>query len=414
MALKVSNLDGNELADDYIRTYNPQSRWGDTWGIVKNSFLKLVLINLFVLICFVPAITIVILRNVYINGMGYIYPFNQSVLYPFYPDTVGLTEKLYFTTDLYFYAGLFVAGLVASVGVSGAAYSVRKLINTEGKFGVKSFFHGVKVCYLKTVVPVTLFIICLFSTLVCRDWMNVVIATGGNKAGAITAFVFVIIATVLAGIYCAWLFAVGTGYRLKAGELIKNSFAMMIGSILPTVIMAAFSLLPVWFYLIGGFFQVIAYAVFLLCGFSFMLVCWTAYTQRVFDAYVPPVIKTVKEKPAKSEKNSVAVSEDDGTRRVRELLAAGKSELIARPIMPLPENTPPVALGKTFSRADVAAVNARREDIKKEVAEYEKAHENEPYYAEYNKLFAERDKALSVEPDKKGKKKKISSDNLLK
>ena len=64
MALKVSNLDGNELADDYIRTYNPQSRWGDTWGIVKNSFLKLVLINLFVLICFVPAITIVILRNV--------------------------------------------------------------------------------------------------------------------------------------------------------------------------------------------------------------------------------------------------------------------------------------------------------------------------------------------------------------
>lgn len=48
------------------------------------------------------------------------------------------------------------------------------------------------------------------------------------------------------------------------------------------------------------------------------------------------------------------------------------------------------------------------------MAEYEKAHENEPYYAEYNKLFAERDKALSVEPDKKGKKKKISSDNLLK
>ena len=39
-------------------------------------------------------------------------------------------------------------------------------------------------------------------------------------------------------------------------------------------------------------------------------------------------------------------------------------------------------------------------------------HKNDAKYVEYNKLFAEREKALSS-TDKKGKKKKISSENLL-
>lgn len=415
MALKVSNLEGNELADGYIRTSNPQSRWSDTWDVVKSSFLKLVLLNVFVLITFIPVIVIVLFRNWYISGMGVIYPFNQSVLYPFYPDTVGLTEKLYLSCDLYFYGALIVAGLIASLGVSGAAYSIRKLINTHGEYKVKDFFHGIKVCYLNTVLPVTVFILFMFSTLICGDWMHLVIATGGNSAGAITAYVFIIIATVLAGIFCGWLLAVGTGYRVNAGDLFKNTFVMMKGSILLTVLMAAFSLIPVWLYMIGGFFRVIAYVLFLLFGFSFILISWTAFTQRVFDAYVEPSVKTVKDSPTKSEKQIAADSEDDGKRRVRELLAAGRSELIARPVMPVPDTASAVALGKTFSRADIAAVKAQRENIVAEVTAYEKAHENEPAYTEYNKLFADRDKALQTETDKKGKKKKkISSDNLLK
>jgi hypothetical protein len=38
---------------------------------------------------------------------------------------------------------------------------------------------------------------------------------------------------------------------------------------------------------------------------------------------------------------------------------------------------------------------------------------SDPVYVEYNKLFADREKALKVD-DKKGRKKKVSSDNLLK
>ncbi len=248
--------------------------------------------------------------------------------------------------------------------------------------------------------------------------MNIEIAIGGNAGGAITAFVFAVIATVLIGIYTAWLFAIGTSYRVKFGSLFKNAFSMMIGTAIPTVFMAGFALIPVWLVLIGGFVQTIGFIVFILFGFSMVLFCWTAFTQWAMDIYVKPTLVTEKEQNV-SKKNAktapVADKADDERRRTGELLAAGRSELISRPIKPIAESETFVGLGKTFKRGDISAVNAARSELDKSVKAYEDAHKNDPIYVEYNKLFADRDKALKVETDKKGRKKKnISSDNLLK
>ncbi|MDE7330613.1 MAG: hypothetical protein K2N30_06000, partial [Clostridia bacterium] len=321
------------------------------------------------------------------------------------------------SADLLFYGLLILAGFIASIGISGAAYSIRRLINTHGEFSIKSFFHGIKVCYFNTVLPVTIALLFIFSSLIVGDWMRVEIATGGNSAGAITAYVFIIIATVLACVYSAWLFAVGTSYRVSFTQLFKNSFVLMIGTPLQTVFMSGFSLIPVWLVLIGGFVQVIGFIVFILIGFSFIIICWTGFTQWAFDAYVNPNLKAQKEQAEaqKSPEQLKAEKEEDGKRRARELLAAGRSELIARPIMPISAETSFTSLGKTFTRGDISAVNAGREKIRDDVAAYEAQHLNAPEYLEYNKLFAEREKALQTETDKKGKKKKkISSDNLLK
>lgn len=412
MALNVTNLEGNEIADDYTRQYVPKGRWSDTWGVFKSNFLKLVLINVFVLITFVPGIAIIFFRSMYISGLGLVYPFNSSILYPFYPEVAGLTERLTLSADLLFYALLIVAGFIASIGLSGATYSIRKLINTHGQFSVKGFFHGIKVCYFNTVLPVTFVTAFMFASLTIGDWMRVVSATGGNAAGAVTAYVFIIIATVLVCIYSAWLFAVGTSYRTSFSQLFKNSFVLMIGTPIQTIFMAGFSLIPVWFVMIGGFMQVIGFIIFILFGFSMILLCWNAFTQWTFDAYVNPNLKAAKEEGAKknAEENQV-----DPQQRARELLAAGKSELIARPIMPVTDSGRFTSLGKTFTRNDLKAVNENREKLYSDVAAYEEAHKNDSVFVEYNKLFAEREKALQSETDKKGKKKnKISSDNLLK
>jgi len=65
-------------------------------------------------------------------------------------------------------------------------------------------------------------VVFFFACVIIGDWKDLVIAQGGSKGGPITAYVFIIIATVLVGIYCAWLFAVGLSYRLKFSKLIKN------------------------------------------------------------------------------------------------------------------------------------------------------------------------------------------------
>ncbi|MDE6598300.1 MAG: hypothetical protein K2K60_06645 [Clostridia bacterium] len=420
MALRVNNLEGNEIADDYTRTAAKRGRWGETWDAFKASFGKVILINIFILITFLPGVAVIIFRNMYVANMFAIYPFNANtgLGYGGYSGMLGFAEQIYLYADLMFYSLLIVAGFIASVGVAGGAYSIKKLVNTSGKFTLKGFFHGVKVCYFNTVLPVTIFMLFFFATKIVGDWKDLVIARGGSGAGPITAYVFVIIATVLVGIYCAWLLAVGVSYRVKFTQLFKNAFVLLIGSPIHTVFFAGFALIPVWIYLIGtaaSFMKIIAYIFFVFLGFSFILMVWMSFTQWVFDMYVTPNLKAAKEEAdsKKTPQQLAAEKEEDDKRTARELLAAGKSELIGRPIKPIEDEVLVKPLGKTFSRADVNAVDGDRTKMKEGIAAYEQEHKNDSVYVEYNKLFAEREKALQS-TDKKGKKKKVSKDNLLK
>jgi len=416
MALKVDSLESNELyKGDYSRTSVPEGRWKDAWTVFKSNFGKMILLNIIVCITLIPAAVLMYYCAMNISLMGYIYPHNPALGFPFYPDQSGLNERVTLYTDLVFYGALIGASVIAALGISGATYCVRRTLLTGGECKLTSFFRGIKVGYLKTLLPVTVFMVFLFSTVAVYDWMNLVTATGGNRGGAITAFVFIIIATVFAGLYCLWLFAVGTSYKLKFKITLKNAFALMIKTPLQTVLMAGFTFIPVWLLLIGGIIRSIALILFVVLGISFMLLCWTAYTQWVFDLVVTPVIGAEdKSKTPKTAKQLAAERAEDGKRTVMELVAAGRSELIARPILPVPAEMIFTAPSSSFTRADLAAAESERTKLNAEVNAYEEAHKNDPAYAEYNKLFADRDKAL-VTDGKKGKKaKKISADNLLK
>ncbi len=419
MALSVSNLEGNEIADDYVRKAPTRGRWGETWDVLKANFGKLVLINIFVLITFLPGIGIMIYRSMYINGMGLQYPFNLAGLnYPAYTNINGLEEQIYLSADLLFFSLLIVAGLIASIGISGAAYSIRKLLNTQGQFSVKGFFHGIKVGYFGTVMPVTVFMIFLFASFILGDWKDLVIARGASSAGPITAYVFMIIANVLVGVYCGWLFAVGVSYRVKFTQLFKNAFVLMIGSPVHTLFFAGLALIPVWLFVIGtavSIVKIISYIVFIFLGFSLILLVWTSFTQWVFDMYVTPNIKAAEEeaKAKKTPKELAAEKEESDKQTAMELLAAGRSELIGRPILPIDGECAVKPLSAVFTRGDIAGASADREKLKTAVSAYEDEHKNDPVYVEYNKLFAEREKALQSN-GKKGKKKKVSADNLLK
>lgn len=414
---KVKELQGNELADDYVRTHLPKGRWADAWDLFKNNFVKLVIINVLMLLFLVPGIVLMYFRLVWVTNMGALYPFasNITIATPT-PSTVGLPETIVMSADFIFYSALVVAGLIASVGISGAAYSVKKMINTHGQFTVKGFFHGVKVCYFNTALPVFVFMVFLFATVIISDWAALEIANGANAAGPITAKVFIIIATVLVGLYALWLLAVGVSYKVKLKYLIKNSFVLLIGTFIQSVIMAAFAFIPVWLLLWGTaaqFIFVLALMFFLFIGFSFIVLVWMAYTQWVFDSFIEPAVKTEKQgsRAKMTPKQLEEEKLEEEKQAAREILAAGKSELIGRPVKPI-EDEKVSEIAVAFGRGDIAKAQADRAQMDADVKSYYDEHIKDAKYVEYEKLFAEREKALQP-TGKKNKKKKISSDNLL-
>ena len=416
---RVATLEGNELADDYVRTHVPKVRWADTWNVFKSNFVRMVIINVFTLLFFVPGIVVVYFRTVYIAQMGMSYPFSSNALftYPLTPSMQSVPQGIVLTADLLFYSLLIVAGFIASIGVSGACYSIKKLINTHGEFSLKGYFHGIKVCYLNVVFPVTVFMFFIFSSFCISDWSALQISKGYSQAGPITAQVFIIMATVIVGIAAMWVLAVGVSYKVKFKYLIKNSFVLLFGTILQTLFMVGFSLLPVWILLLGealAFFKIIGYAIFLFFGFSFIILCWLAYTQWVFDMYITPAVKTEEEarKAKLTPKQLAAEKEEEEKSVARELLAAGRSELVGRPMRPIDGGTEVKEVGVAYGRADIVRVAEDRQKIRGEVDEYYEEHKKDTRYVEYEKLFAEREKALTTE-GKKGKKKKLSRNNLL-
>lgn len=421
MAFTVTNLEGNELADsEYTRTPAQGGRWGDTWSVFKSNFGKIVLNNIFVLLFFAPGIAVMFVRSIYISGMGYQYPFNANtgIGYPAYPGTQGLNESIYLSADLLFYGLLIVAGLIASIGIAGGAYSMKKLLNTHGKFSIKGFFHGVKVCYLNVAAPMTVFMLFYSGCVLIGDWKDLNAARGLSVAGPTTAYVFAIIATVLLGLYLAWMIATGVSYKLNFKQLVKNPLVLLIGSPIQSVFFAGLALVPVWLLMIGlsvTFIRILAYIAFIFIGFSYILLVWMSFTQWVFDMYVSPNLKKAEdEKKAKKTPEQIAREEAEEAKRVAgELLAAGKSELICKPILPITSGTQIPTLSKTFSRSDLDVVAQNRQALGEAIKAYEEEHKNDAVYREYNALFADREKALKVD-DKKSKKKKISADNLLK
>ena len=415
---KVAALEGNELADDYVRTHIPKGRWSDTWDVFKSNFVKLVIINVLTLLFFVPGIAVVYFRFAYISQMELVYPFSSNWLgtYPLTPSMQGVPEGITLSADLMFYSLLILAGFIASVGLAGACYSIKKIINTHGKFTLKGYFHGVKVSYFNVVFPVSVFMLFMFASFCISDWAKLQVANGHSAGGPVTAQVFIIIATVVVGIIAAWVLAVGVSYKVKLKHLIKNSFVLLFATIIQTLFMAGFSLLPVWILLIGkavSFFKIIGYAIFIFFGFSFIILCWFAFTQWVFDMFITPAIKSEEEarKANLSPKELAEEKEKEEKLLAREILAAGKSELVGRPMRPIEGGTFVKEVGVAYGRADIKRVAEDRRKIQDEVDGYVKEHKGDTRYVEYEKLFAEREKALKT-TDKKGRKK-VSKNNLL-
>ncbi len=410
-------LEGKERDEDYARKTLPTSRWGLFWDILKGRFGKLMLVNLLMLLTFLPLIFLIFWRWMQVVGQGAtgLFGAGLGVGYPAVPSIVGSAQLMMLYTDLLFFALFIPAGAIAAVGIAGGAYIIRNLIWTEGIFVANDFARGIRRNYWNVFEAVLFFTIVLF---LVRTMANLgdffVVADYGARgwmiASKVVGYVFVALALVIA----MWMVALGINYVQGPWALFRNAVVMSFGTFPQTVFFLLLAAIPMLLTLFGGgFLMALGLIVLLLFGFSYALLVWMDYAQWAFDKFVNPNLGFAvgrglydPTKPKNDQPVSVPTEDSAAAREYRRaIVAQGRSRLASRPIKPIDDDVELYQLPESFSREDLQKLRESKQSMEEDAKAYEEEHKNDAQYVEYNREFDERERALAAEEaQKKGKK----------
>ena len=410
-------LEGKERSEDYARSTLPTSRWALFWDILKGRFGRLVLINLLMVVTFLPLAAVIVWRVLAIGVQGTVGPYGSGlgVGYPVLPELVGYAEMSMFQADLLFFALFIPAGAIAALGISGGGYIIRTLIWTEGLFVANDFLRGIRRNYWNVLEAVLVLTVLLFVARTMGNLADWLVAIGAEGAGWLVASKIVGYIFVAFGILLFfWMISLGISYKQGPWALFRNAVVMTVGTFPQTVFFAALATWPIFLAMFaGGFFAVIGILLLLFFGISYMLLVWLDYSQWAFDKFINPTIGVAtgrglynKDKP-KSGSSSAPAQDSAAMREYRRLIVAqGKSKLVCRPIKPIDDELEVYQLPESFSREDLEKLRQSKQAIEEDTRAYEEEHKDDERYVEYNRQFEERERALREEDESSGKKKK--------
>ena len=410
-------LEGKERSEDYARSTLPTSRWALFWDILKGRFGRLVLINLLMVVAFLPLAAVIVWRVLAIGVQGTVGPYGSGlgVGYPVLPELVGYAEMSMFQADLLFFALFIPAGAIAALGISGGGYIIRNLIWTEGIFVANDFLRGIRRNYWNVLEAVLVLTVLLFVARTMGNLADWLVAIGAEGAGWLVASKIVGYIFVAFGILLFfWMISLGISYKQGPWALFRNAVVMTVGTFPQTVFFAALATWPIFLAMFaGGFFAVIGILLLLFFGISYMLLVWLDYSQWAFDKFINPTIGVAtgrglynKDKPRSG--SSTAPAQDSAAMREyrRLIVAQGKSKLVCRPIKPIDDELEVYQLPESFSREDLEKLRQSKQAIEEDTRAYEEEHKDDERYVEYNRQFEERERALREEDESSGKKKK--------
>ncbi len=340
-------LEGNEKDDTYARSTLPTNRWQLFWDILKGRIGKVVIVNLLVLIFFIPLIALVVMRSVVIQSQGLSGPYgaNLTIGYPAIPDTTGVWESFAFSTDSLFFGGVLISSFLAALGLAGGIYVIRNMIWTEGIFVANDFWRGIKLNYFNALEAALFFTFFLYIDVYMNRLATYMLAIGsGNEAMFTVARVICIIVNEFAGFMSLWMLSLGVNFRQKPLALIRNSFIMTIGTFPQTVVFAVAALAPFALIFSNVSILVSVGMIFLiLIGFSYALLVWMSFSQWAFDKFVNPNVKGAKVgrglyNPS-ADKSADAEAADDEASALHAyklaIIREGRSNLMSRPKKPI-------------------------------------------------------------------------------
>ena len=411
-------LEGKEKSEEYARSTLPTNRWQLFFDIFKGNFGKLVKINLLMILFFIPTIIVIVFAFMLQETNSVLYPFgaNLGVGYPAVPNQQGLAESLRFQNDMLVYGAVALSTFIASIGVAGGMYVMRNMVWTEGIFVANDFWRGVKLNYKNALQSTLFFTLVLFTMTMVVNMADLTIAVGGiSKTQTVMLSISKVLsyaAVVLSALMTFWMIALGVNYKQSFFVLVKNSFLLTVATIPQSVFFGALALLPfVLFFINATFLLTAGVLVVLFFGLSYALLVWLDFSQWVFDKYINPKIEGAKVGRGIYGKGGQRLvdngDEQSALEYQRIILAAGKSQLVAKPIKPIDDDLRVYDLPTSFTREDLKRLRESKETIAEDSAAYAEEHKNDEKYVEYNRQFEERERAIQEADAGKKKKKKF-------
>ena len=406
-------LEGNERDEEYARSTLPSNRWALFWDIFKGRFSKLVIVNLLMLLFFIPLVAVGFFMYLWTGTMGGMYPFSNSILvgFPAYPNLMGAPEQINLSATFTGGALMIVAALIAAVGISGGMYVIRNMVWTEGIFVANDFWRGIKINIVVVLQSTLFYSIFLFGFFISIRFSEYIIASGtGSTVWMTISMAISYVAIVIFTMMYLWMLAMGGSYKLKFFQLFKNSFLMTFGLIFQNIFFVILMAIPVILILLGSFFQMVGIVFMILFGLSFMLLVWLDYTQWAFDKFIESkreggkVNRGIYAKVGKGGSQSKAVQEYEANLQAA---MSVKSDLSSRPIKPITDDLKVYELPESFSRDDLKKLRESKERIIEDTEKYAEEHQNDEKYVTYNARF-EKPAEEEDKKDKKGKKDKKS------
>ena len=406
-------LEGKERDEEYARSTLPSNRWALFWDIFKGRFSKLVIVNLLMLLFFIPLVAVGFFMYLWTGTMGGMYPFSNSILvgFPAYPNLMGAPEQINLSATFTGGALMIVAALIAAVGISGGMYVIRNMVWTEGIFVANDFWRGIKINIVVVLQSTLFYSIFLFGFFISIRFSEYIIASGtGSTVWMTISMAISYVAIVIFTMMYLWMLAMGGSYKLKFFQLLKNSFLMTFGLIFQNIFFVILMAIPVILILLGSFFQMVGIVFMILFGLSFMLLVWLDYSQWAFDKFIESkreggkVNRGIYSKVGKGGSQSKAVQEYEANLQAA---MSVKSDLSSRPIKPITDDLKVYELPESFSRDDLKKLRESKERIIEDTEKYAEEHQNDEKYVTYNARF-EKPAEEEDKKDKKGKKDKKS------
>ncbi len=407
-------LEGKERDEEYARSTLPSNRWALFWDIFKGRFSKLIIVNLLMLIFFIPLIAVGFIMYIWTTTTGMMYPFSNSLLigFPAYPNMMGAPEQINLSGAGTFGALMIVAALIAAVGISGGMYVIRNMVWTEGIFVANDFWRGIKINIVVVLQSTLFYAVCLYAFTMSIKFSEYIIASStGNEVWMTISMAISYVAIAIVTMMYLWMLSMGGSYKLKFFQLLKNSFLMTFGLIFQNIFFVVLMAIPVILILLGSFFQMLGIIFMILFGISYMLLVWLDYSQWAFDKFFESkreggkVNRGIYAKVGKGGSQSKAVQEYEANLQAA---MSVKSDLSSRPIKPITDELKVYELPESFSRDDLKKLRESKERIVEDTEKYAEEHKNDEKYVTYNAQF-EKPAEEEDKKDKKGKKDKKSA-----